>query len=140
MVVGIVLFTIQLRQVPCHSVGSPGHPQPLWPGRSTAIRWGPQVTVYFKKHRFPIPAHQAIKGEFVLAGLVGFDIREPPSCVALQTGSIQQRIDPPRIGREVPQLTLPQRFSPPLLGLDGAMKPLIYTGETFRNYQQESWS
>jgi len=73
----------------------------------------------------------------VLAGLVGLDIHEPHSRVALQTGSIQQRIDPPRIQRGVPQLTLPQHFSPPLLGLDGAMKPLIYSGETFRNYQQE---
>jgi hypothetical protein len=85
------------------------------------------VIVYFKKDRFPIPAHQAIKGEFVLAGLVRFDIREPHSRVALQTGAIQQRIDPPRIEHGVPQLTPPsQRFSPPLLGLDGAMKPLIY--------------
>ena len=95
------------------------------------------MIVNFKKDRFPIPAHQAIKGEFVLAGLVRFDIREPHSRVALQTGSIQQRIDPPLIQRGVPQLTLPQHFSPPLLGLDGAMKPLIYNGETFRNYQQE---
>ena len=73
----------------------------------------------------------------MLAGLVGLDIHEPHSRVALQTGSIQQRIDPPRIQRGVPQLTLPQHFSPPLLGLDGAMKPLVYSGETFRNYQQE---
>jgi hypothetical protein len=55
------------------------------------------MIVYFKKDRFLIPAHQAIKGEFVLAGLVGFDIRESHSRVALQTGSIQQRIDAPRI-------------------------------------------
>ena len=73
----------------------------------------------------------------MLAGLVGLDIHEPHSRVALLTGSIQQRIDPPRIQRGVPQLTLPQHFSPPLLELDGAMKPLIYSGETFRNYQQE---
>ena len=95
------------------------------------------MIVNFKKDRFPIPAHQAIKGEFVLAGLVGLDIHEPHSRVALQTSSIQQRIDPLRIQRGVPQLPLPQRFSPHYFGLDGAMKPLIYSGETFRNYQQE---
>ena len=74
------------------------------------------MIVNFKKDRFPIPAHQAIKGEFVLAGLVGLDIHEPHSCVALQTGSVQQRIDPSRIQRGVPQLTLPRCFSPPLFG------------------------
>ena len=74
------------------------------------------MIVNFKKDRFPIPAHQAIKGEFVLAELVGLDIHEPHSSVALKTGSVQQRIDPSRIQCGVPQLTLPQRFSPPLFG------------------------
>jgi hypothetical protein len=39
----------------------------------------------------------------MLAGFIGFDIREPHSRVALQTGSIQQRIHPTRIERGVPQ-------------------------------------
>jgi hypothetical protein len=47
------------------------------------------VIVNFKKDGFPIPAHHAIKGEFVLAGLVGLDIGQPHSRVALQTCSIQ---------------------------------------------------
>ena len=97
----------------------------------------------FEDHDFLATACRAFEHKLVLAATLRLDQRQPHSRFALWTGSVQQRIVPPRRQLAVLQLTLPSTPSP-------ALRRTVDTGESELerwparvsirrgNYQQEN--
>src|SRR5262249_28739968 len=97
----------------------------------------------FEDHDFLTTACRALEHKLVLPATLWLDQRQPHSRFALWTGSVQQRIVPPRHQLAVLQLTLPSTPSP-------TSRRTVDTDEseleswparvsiTRRNYQQEN--